>query len=267
MAQRPPKHRFDRSRQETRQSSPQSDGIWLWGIHPVLAALKNPHRKCLRFVLTSETHRHHEERIKSLLISRGGLYPEILDRQDFETILSPGSLHQGIALQVDSLPEIDIESFVESHKDCDQGVIIILDQVSDPHNVGAILRSAAAFSALAVIVQDRHSPQETGVLAKSASGALEVMPLIRVTNIVRTLEFLKKMGFWSVGLAGDSSMTLASASLSGRVALIVGNEGEGLRRLTRDHCDYLVKLPQSQLVESLNVSNATAIALYELTRS
>lgn len=143
---------------------------------------------------------------------------------------------------------------------------MVLDQVTDPHNVGAVLRSAAAFGALAVVVPDRHAPDETGTLAKSASGALERMPLVRVSNLVRALEQLKDGGFWIAGLAAEGTTTLAQAKLSGKTALVLGSEGEGLRRLTREHCDYLVRLPMTDAVESLNVSNAAAVALYELIR-
>lgn len=175
-------------------------------------------------------------------------------------------MHQGIAVLAEHLESPGIEDIGRLAQNRDHAVVMVLDQVTDPHNVGAILRSAAAFGALAVVVTDRHSPEETGTLAKSASGALEVMPLVRVTNMVRALEQLKEAGFWTAGLAGEATQTLAQAKLSGKIALVMGAEGEGLRRLTREHCDHLVKLPMSDLVESLNVSNAAAISLYELAR-
>jgi 23S rRNA (guanosine2251-2'-O)-methyltransferase len=145
-------------------------------------------------------------------------------------------------------------------------VLLVLDQVTDPHNVGAVLRSAAAFGALAVVVPDRNAPPETGVLVKAASGALEHVPLIRVANLARALTDLKQGGFWCVGLAADSTQTLAEADLSGRIAFVLGSEGAGMRRLTRDGCDSVARLPTSGPIAQLNVSNAAAVALYEAAR-
>ena len=142
----------------------------------------------------------------------------------------------------------------------------MLDQITDPHNVGAILRSAAAFDVGAVIATDRNAPTESGVMAKAASGALEVVPLITVTNLVQAIEKIKKAGYWIAGMDGNAKQTIAEAKLDRKTALVLGAEGSGLRRLTAEHCDYLVKLPMSGRIESLNVSNAAAVALYELYR-
>lgn len=240
--------------------------VWLYGVHAVLAALANPRRKVRRILLTAEAAKTHGPALHALRAARPLPGEETADRQELDRHLPPGAVHQGVAALVEHLDGLGIEDVARLAEGRDHAVIMVLDQVTDPHNVGAILRSAAAFGALAVVVPDRHSPEETGTLAKSASGALEVMPLVRVTNMVRALEQLQQAGFWTAGLAGEATQTLAQAKLSGKIALVMGAEGEGLRRLTREHCDHLVKLPMSGLVESLNVSNAAAIALYELAR-
>ena len=241
-------------------------GPVLWGVHPVLAALANPERHCHRLWATAEAARTHGAAIEHLARQRRLPPIETVGREDIARMLPDGAVHQGIALSVDPLPALDIADLLDLAIDKEQGVIIVLDQVTDPHNVGAVLRSAAAFGAIGVVMQDRNAPDETGTLAKSASGALERMPLAKVVNLARALEELKEGGFWIAGLAGEATQTLAAAKLSGKIALVMGSEGEGLRRLTREHCDHLVKLPQTDLVESLNVSNAAAVALYELVR-
>lgn len=243
-----------------------SNQLWLYGAHAVLAALANKERKIRRIVLTAEALRSNAASIQRARALRPLPGEETTERQELDRLLPPGAVHQGIAVLAEHLDSPGIEDIARLAQNRDHAVVMVLDQVTDPHNVGAILRSAAAFGALAVVVTDRHSPEETGTLAKSASGALEVMPLVRVTNMVRALEQLKEAGFWTAGLAGEATQTLAQAKLSGKIALVMGAEGEGLRRLTREHCDHLVKLPMSDLVESLNVSNAAAISLYELAR-
>lgn len=244
---------------------PRQTGLWLYGIHPVAAALANPRRHCRRLLLTEEA----ERQLAPLLSSAAHMpaQPEPVSRGDLDAILPPGAVHQGAAVQVDPLPATGIEDVTRSTADRDTAVVLVLDQVTDPHNVGAILRSAAAFGAAAVIVPDRHAPDETGALAKAASGALERIPLVRVVNVVRALDDLKGAGFWVAGLAADGPQALAAAGLSGKVVLVLGSEGEGLRRLTREHCDLMVRLPIADAVESLNVSNAAAVALYELARN
>jgi len=241
-------------------------GHWLYGQHPVKAALENPRRKILRLLLT-------EEAVSALggnLSSFKEMYPnmpiEILSRDMISQLLPPHAVHQGAALLADPLADVALDDVLDELDDEKNAVILLLDQVTDPQNVGAILRSAAAFNVAAVVVPDRHSPPETTALAKAASGAIEIVPLVRVVNLARALEQLKQAGFWTAGLAGEATQTLAAANLSGRIALVLGAEGEGLRRLTRDHCDLLVKLPISPRMESLNVSAAAAVALYELAR-
>jgi 23S rRNA (guanosine2251-2'-O)-methyltransferase len=259
----------DRSddRRPQRRDPPQRGGggggggasFWLYGSHAVEAALANPDRKIRRLVATAEA-------AKGLAAARPQVPLEPMERAEIDRLLPMGAVHQGLAALVEPLPALSIEDVCRTASLQEACVVVVLDQVTDPHNVGAILRSAAAFGALAVVVPDRHAPEETGALAKAASGALERMPLVRVTNVVRALDEMKQAGLWVAGLAADAPKTLAGAKLSGRIALALGAEGEGLRRLTREHCDHLVRLPMRGDMESLNVSNAAAVALYELAR-
>lgn len=241
-----------------RQKTPGKDGqngVWLYGYHAVAAALQNPRRKIYRLLLSKETARE----LPRNLIPESVEY-EPADRADFEQILPKGAVHQGIAAYVSPLPDMYETDLVSKNT----SVVVILDQVTDPHNVGAVLRSAAAFDADAVIVTQRNAPEATGALAKSASGALELVPLIFVSNLARTMQTLKDNGYWCVGMDGAAEKTLRDAALPRKVALVMGSEGYGLRRLTAQNCDFMVKLPISRRVESLNVSNAAAIALYDL---
>jgi 23S rRNA (guanosine2251-2'-O)-methyltransferase len=236
---------------------------WIYGNHAVLAAIDNPQRRIRRLLQANPD---------SEKAARGGSdrpLPrwETVDRAILDRVAGKESVHQGIAAQVDPLPETEVEDIAALAAEQSEAKIVILDQVTDPHNVGAILRSAAAFGALAVVLTERNAAPESGVLAKAASGALEVVPLVRVTNLARAIEQLKAAGFWCAGLAAEGERTLAEARLTGRVALCLGAEGAGLRRLTRTHCDLLVRLPTSGPIGHLNVSNAAAIGLYELSRS
>ena len=190
------------------------------------------------------------------------LQPERTDRARLDQLLGRDVVHQGAALLADPLPQPSLQSVLDR-----PGPIIVLDQVSDPRNVGAILRSAAAFGAAAVIVQDRNAPDETGALAKAASGALEVLPLLRAVNITRTLIALKAANIWCIGLDAAGA-ALSGPSFAGRrIALVLGAEGDGMRRLTRETCDDIAGLSIKGSVESLNVSAAAAVALYELTKA
>jgi 23S rRNA (guanosine2251-2'-O)-methyltransferase len=187
-----------------------------------------------------------------------------VDRRQLETLLPAGAVHQGIAVQVTPLPAMMIDE-LENDPSPNQ-CVVVLDQVSDPHNVGAILRSAAVFGAKALILTDRNAPTESGVLAKSGSGALEIVPIIRVTNLAHALKDLKDIGFWCVGFAETGDKTLDQIDLKGKIALVMGAEGDGMRRLTKDLCDFTVSLPTASSFSALNVSNAAAIALYETFR-
>lgn len=235
---------------------------WLYGHHAVTAALGNPERKLLRLARTGAD-------IEPGEVEGGsGDWPEWeqVPRDILESWLPYGAVHQGIAAKVHPLPERGIEDVVAEAAEQDQAVVMILDQVTDPQNVGAILRSAAAFGALAVILTERNAAPESGSLAKAASGALEHVPLVRVANLARAIDILKKGGFWIAGLAAEAERTLSQAKLTGKIGLALGAEGPGLRRLTREHCDLLVRLPTAGPIDHLNVSNAAAVSLYELVR-
>lgn len=240
----------------------------LYGKHAVLAALANPQRKIHALLLTPESRHALQNDLQGAMDT--GDHLDILittqAKRDLEERLPDGAVHQGIALEAEQLRGLHMEDILERTENDRRATLIILDQATDPHNIGAIVRSAAAFGAAAVIIQDRHAPDITSAMAKAASGAMERVALVRVTNLARAMEKAKAAGFWCIGLEGQASATLAEADLSGRVALVLGAEGAGLRRLTRENCDLLVKVPIGEAVESLNLSNAAAIALYEKTR-
>jgi 23S rRNA (guanosine2251-2'-O)-methyltransferase len=241
---------------------PGRNQLWLYGLHAVMAALANPQRRLHRLLLTDEA----AEAIQNNMNSTNNLRPERQSREEISRILPPGAVHQGAALLSEPLGDVALEDVIDQAATVENAVVVILDQVTDPQNVGAILRSAAAFNAMAVVVPDRHAPPETAALVKAASGAVEIVPLVRVVNLARAMDDLKAAGFWCAGLDGHAPQSLAAADMTGKVALVLGAEGEGLRRLTRDHCDILVRLPISDRMESLNVSAAAAVALYELAR-
>jgi 23S rRNA (guanosine2251-2'-O)-methyltransferase len=230
--------------------------IFLYGKHPCLAALANPNRKVLRLLVTKNS-------IGDIPATLKPKNVEFIENKDFDRFFanSRDVTHQGIALEVEPLSDVTLKSISESK------ILMILDQVTDPHNVGAILRSCAAFGVGGVIFPKDNAPAESGTLAKTASGALEIVPICRVTNLSRTLEQLKKDGYWVIGLDGNTKTNIDKADLTGKIALVMGAEGKGLRQLTRENCDLLVRLPISDKVESLNVSNAAAVALYECVRN
>jgi 23S rRNA (guanosine2251-2'-O)-methyltransferase len=241
---------------------PSTQGVLLWGIHAVMEAWRNPSRQCFRLWLTEAGKASLADGIATDIRSRP--QPVLVERHDLDKLLPPHSVHQGVVLEAAPLPEPQLHEVLKTAEA--SGLIIVLDQVTDPHNVGAILRSAAAFGAGAVIMTERNAPPTTGVLAKSASGAVEHVPLIRVTNLSRALNELQEAGFWCVGLAEEAERDLSALDLSARTAVVLGAEGEGLRRLTRENCDELARLPTGGRIGSLNVSNAAAIALYEARR-
>jgi 23S rRNA (guanosine2251-2'-O)-methyltransferase len=260
-APRPPRPDYDHESARIAAAEHPS-APWLWGRHAVMAALANPERKLLRLVATEEVGAEIAE-----AAAAAGRPPQIMPREEIAKLLPREAVHQGLALQARPLRAPPIEDLLERVAAMPSGVILALDQVTDPHNIGAVLRSAAAFGALALVLPDRNAPDISGTLAKSASGAVEHVPVIRVVNLNRTLESLKKAGFWTIGLDGAAERTLASHAPGGKVCLVLGSEGDGLRRLTREACDLMARLPTSGPIASLNVSNAAAIALYELARN
>ncbi|WP_066810427.1 23S rRNA (guanosine(2251)-2'-O)-methyltransferase RlmB [Sphingomonas asaccharolytica] len=226
-----------------------------WGRHAVLAALANPERTVRKMWATREA-------LVGLDI------PPVIpityaDVADLGRLVPNDAPHQGLVIEVEPLEDIWLGDLLEQGQgEDDRRPLVVLDQVTDPHNVGAILRSAAAFDALGIVTQDRHSPPESGAVARTASGALEIVPWVRVVNLSRALGEIAEAGFWRVGLAGEATETLGNVIGAARVALVLGAEGEGMRHNTMQHCDQLARLPISPRIESLNVSNAAAIALY-----
>ncbi len=231
----------------------------IWGRHPVLAALANPARKGMGRLLATQD--------RAAEIERDGLTPhghvvEVADSQTLERMLPSGAVHQGLVFKVAPLEGVPLDEIADPA----EGVIVMLDQLTDPQNVGAIFRSALAFGARGIIVQDRHSPALAGALAKAAAGATERLPCARVTNLSRALERLADLGWRAVGLDGASDETLETALDARPTVLVMGSEGDGIRRLVAEHCDVLARIPMPGGFESLNVSNAAAVALYEATR-
>lgn len=231
----------------------------IWGRHPVLAALANPARKGMGRLLATP------ERAEEL--AAGGLNHghqiEIMDGPALARMVPPGAVHQGLVFKVAPLEGVTLEEIAEPA----EGVIVMLDQITDPQNVGAVFRSALAFGARGIVVQDRHSPALAGALAKAAAGATERLPCVRATNLSRALERLGDLGWRAVGMDGSAEMTLDEALDARPTVIVMGSEGDGIRRLVAEHCEVLAKIPMPGGFESLNVSNAAAIALYEATRA
>ena len=190
-----------------------------------------------------------------------GLQVTYSDVADLGRLVPADAPHQGLVIEVDPLPDVWLGDLLQLAEGNNRP-LVVLDQVTDPHNVGAVLRSAAAFDAIGLVTQDRHSPPESGALARAASGTLEIVPWVRVVNLARALEEIAEAGFWRIGLTGHTNRLLADAIGTARVALVLGSEGEGMRANVEQHCDELARLPISDRVESLNISNAAAIALY-----
>ncbi|MBV8061361.1 MAG: 23S rRNA (guanosine(2251)-2'-O)-methyltransferase RlmB [Alphaproteobacteria bacterium] len=253
-------------RHEARREEPRRvEGNLIWGLHAVRAAWLNPARRCHRLWLTEAGRTSMEQTMadgREALLKRPDA--KLVDRQELDRLTPPGTVHQGIVMEANALHEPMLSELIAG--DTPPDALLMLDQVTDPHNVGAILRSAAAFGAGGVIMTERNAPGTTGVLAKTASGALEHVPQVHVVNLARAMDELQQAGYWCVGLAEEGERDLAELDLTGRTVLVMGAEGDGLRQLTRKKCDELARLPTGGEIGSLNVSNAAAVALYEWKR-
>lgn len=244
-------HRHSRGQKKNTTAS-RGGSYWVYGHHAVEAALNNPARTIRRIVAIRDLHGqiepapHHPR-------------PELVEYRELDLLLGREAVHQGIACEVEPLEQPFLDEVLRGN-----APLVVLDQLTDPHNVGAILRSAAAFDATAVIMTKDHSPPESAVMAKAASGALDIVPLVTVVNLAAALREIKEAGYWTVGLDGAATTTIADAKLTRKTALVMGAEGSGLRRLTAESCDQLIRLRISPRMESLNVSNAAAVALSSL---
>ncbi len=263
------KHSYERTRERpAEQASKGHDKAWIFGIHTVLAAAANPERRISRIIVSGQARQVIGNRLPEAEKAAGRSRPvaETVDRRDIDKLLPPGAVHQGIAAQVSPLAGATIDKICADSIGMDDALVVILDKVTDPHNVGAVLRSCAAFGVMALVLQHRHAPETTGTMAKSASGALETVPIARVVNLTDAMRQLKKSGFWCSGLDLSAKQIIARPATPTKTALVLGSEGEGMRRLVRETCDQLVQIPTSAAQSSLNLSNAAAIALYEITR-
>ncbi|MDR2794903.1 MAG: 23S rRNA (guanosine(2251)-2'-O)-methyltransferase RlmB [Holosporaceae bacterium] len=234
--------------------------IWIYGKHALKAALLNPAREIIR-VIALESCKNFLEECRS--INRAIKY-EIVDKTFFAATFGSAAIHQGCAVYAKNLPEYALEELVADT--ADNRPFIFLDQVTDPQNVGSILRASAIFGARAVVVTENGSPELTPAMAKAASGALEIVPLVRVVNFAHSINFLKKQGFWCLGLDERSSKAITEIQLNDKFIFVVGNEGDGMRRLTQESCDFLVKLPGTENFTTLNAAQAATVSLYESFR-
>ena len=248
-------------KQKTRKVVPRGQAN-LFGFHAVEEAWRNPNRKINRLFVTQNAWKTLSEKLTNVTLNRPE--PEFLTRDELDKIL-PGQVHQGIAVDTDPLPEMFLQDIIIQNKKADKSLILMLDQVTDPHNVGAISRSACAFGACAIIQQRRHAPTPEGVLAKTASGALEHLPMIEETNLSEAIEELQAAGYTALALdeTGEDLKSALTAKAD-KVVLVLGAEGKGLRPKIKQTCDKLVRIPANGPVGSLNVSNAAASALYAL---
>ena len=243
-----------RNRDDGAQRKAGDDVVILYGWHSVSAALANPARRVRKILLTENALRRMQDENVPLPVA-----PDIVRPSEIDRLLSPDAVHQGFYIEADALDEPTIDTLAP------EGVVLVLDQITDPHNVGAILRSACAFGVKAIVTTARHSPEATGVLAKAASGALEYVPFVLVQNLARALTALQERGFQCVGLDSEGAQPIDALTFTAPVALVLGAEGKGLRQLTRETCDVVARLDMPGEIKSLNVSNAAALSLYIVT--
>ncbi len=233
--------------------------VVIYGRHAVGAALNNPQRKIVRVMCLKENAAELKGRLPDNKIVT-------VERRELEKLLPRDAVHQGMAAIAEMLPGISLEELCERARPNESACVLLLDQVTDPQNIGAIIRSCAAFNVLALVVQDKNSPQESGALLKAAAGTFELVPVCRVTNLSRAIDKLKKEGFWAVGMDGYATADVSTLPKDGKLAVVMGSEGAGMRRLVEESCDMTVRLPINPQVESLNVSTAAAVVLYEINR-
>lgn len=251
-------------RQQQKEQAMGRNQIALYGRHVILAAIANEKRRINKIMCLRENF----EDVRRAMIAndRNQSLIQVAEKVEIDLLLPKDAVHQGFLAYVQPLENYTIEEIIEMADEKKKCHVLILDQVTDPQNIGAIIRSCAAFDALALVIQDKNSPTENGAMAKASAGTIEILPICRVTNLSRAIELLKKANFWAVGMDGEARDTIDKISKSGKTAIVMGSEGKGMRRLVEENCDLTIKLPISERVESLNVSTAAAIALYELNK-
>ena len=242
-----------------------SSGNILYGRHPVMAVLNNPRRRISKILCTKDNFDEIKAVCQQNKINTGII--NTVDKKDIDRGLPRDAVHQGFAVYCSELEDYSLEDICILADQKSRCHVLILDQVTDPQNIGAIIRSCVAFDTLALILQDKNSPAETGTMAKASAGTIEHLPICRVTNLSRAIQQLKDAGFWTIGMDGYAETYIDEVNKSGKTAIIMGSEGKGMRRLVEESCDMTVKLPISEKVESLNVSTAAAIALYEMNKN
>lgn len=262
-----PQERLSRSERQTRAPRMQHRAPLIFGVHAVREAWLNPAREIYALYVTEQSIGGFEEMFKDGCGLKRPT-PTILEKKEFDRMFPPDTVHQGLAVEAKDLPELDIRDIIIRGKNREKGLVLILDQLTDPHNVGAIMRSACAFGCTGIVMQRKHAPALHGVLAKTASGAVEHIPVTYETNLSRSIEELKEAEYFVYGLDERGEQTISEFAAKGipqYAALVLGAEGPGIRHLVKEHCDALLRLPTSGPISSLNVSNAAAVSLYAFT--